>query len=238
MKDAYYFPHDANARHDLKMTKLRRKHGMAGVGVFWCIIEMLRETSDYSLNTSDIDDISYELQCDTVIIDELFTCKLLIKEGEKFFSNSLNARMKNLDAIKQKRSDAGQKGGRATAELQQNISNAIAMPQQSESNVVANDKQIAASKEKKRKEKESKEKNLQKPASPTVPEIPFPADENEVKKFFHKSGYNLQPAREFYALYSQSEWKDRNGKPITNWHEHAKKQWFTEKNKNKPSITR
>lgn len=43
MKDTYYFSHDYNARNDPKLINLQIKHGMEGVGCYWCIVEMLYE---------------------------------------------------------------------------------------------------------------------------------------------------------------------------------------------------
>jgi len=67
-KDAYYFSHDSNARNDPRMIKLRRMGGLETVGLFWCVIEMLRESENYQLPVDTIDDICYELRCGT---DEL-----------------------------------------------------------------------------------------------------------------------------------------------------------------------
>ena len=46
-KDAYYFPHDSNARHDPKIVAMTAVYGMAGYGYYWAIIEILREQKDY-----------------------------------------------------------------------------------------------------------------------------------------------------------------------------------------------
>ena len=42
MKDVGYFSHDSNAHRDYKMVKLRTKLGWGGYGLFWAIIENLR----------------------------------------------------------------------------------------------------------------------------------------------------------------------------------------------------
>jgi hypothetical protein len=34
MKDAYYFPHDSNARMDIRIVELRDAHGWAGYGIY------------------------------------------------------------------------------------------------------------------------------------------------------------------------------------------------------------
>jgi hypothetical protein len=46
-KDAYYFPHDSNAHQDPKIISLRVKGGFEAVGIYWTIIEILRESSNY-----------------------------------------------------------------------------------------------------------------------------------------------------------------------------------------------
>ena len=76
-KDAYYFSHDSNSRNDLKMVKLRRLAGMEGIGVFWCVIEMLREADNYELPTDTIEDICYDLRVETETFDILFSVELL-----------------------------------------------------------------------------------------------------------------------------------------------------------------
>ena len=42
-KDAYYFSHDSSASRDIKMLKIKYIYGWEGVGLFWGIIETLRE---------------------------------------------------------------------------------------------------------------------------------------------------------------------------------------------------
>ena len=110
MKDAYYFSHDSNARNDLKIVKLKRLCGLEGLGLFWCVIEMLREAEKYELPIDDIEDICYELRCEVKIFDTLFNCGLLVNGKDIFYSKSLKIRMLHLDKIRQKRKEAGAKG--------------------------------------------------------------------------------------------------------------------------------
>jgi len=42
-KDAYYFSHDSNARHDPNICEMRLNYGMEGYGLYWVMIEMMRE---------------------------------------------------------------------------------------------------------------------------------------------------------------------------------------------------
>ena len=48
-KEAYYFSHDANARNDIKIKAMMSRYGYEGYGMYWAIVEMLRETKDYEL---------------------------------------------------------------------------------------------------------------------------------------------------------------------------------------------
>lgn len=110
MKDAYYFSHDSNARNDLKMLKLRRLHGIEGYGLFFCVIEMLRETNGYKLNLSVIPEICFDLRVDENVFEGLFESGLLQKNGEYFYSDSLLKRMEIREEIREKRSASGKLG--------------------------------------------------------------------------------------------------------------------------------
>lgn len=49
-KEAYYFSHDSNARHDPKITAMRGVYGSEGYAWFFMFIEMMRETDGYKLD--------------------------------------------------------------------------------------------------------------------------------------------------------------------------------------------
>ena len=133
-KDAYYFSHDSNARNDLKMIKLRRKLGLKGVGLFWCVIEILRETETYSISIDEIEDICFDLRCEVEDFEILFDCDLLKKNNDLFISESLCERMEKLDEIKEKRRIAGAKGGKRKASAKQLQSNKSKVKQSKEEN--------------------------------------------------------------------------------------------------------
>jgi hypothetical protein len=46
-KDAYYFPHDSNAKDDPKLTLVIDQLGLEGYGIFFILIELLREQPEY-----------------------------------------------------------------------------------------------------------------------------------------------------------------------------------------------
>lgn len=109
-KQTFYFSHDSNARNDIKMVKLRRRHGMAGYGVYWCIIEMLRDTSTFKMSESDIEDIAFEVgQPVDMVNSVIHDFGLFATESACFFSERLQRSMSQYVAKKQAQSRGGKK---------------------------------------------------------------------------------------------------------------------------------
>jgi hypothetical protein len=111
-KESFYFSHDCGACRDLKIIKLRRKFGWEGYGVFWAVIEALRETSNYEISLEDVDDLIFEFGFKREIFDFLFKCGLLTKDGDVFYSDSLKRRMELKESRIKTNRENGQKGGR------------------------------------------------------------------------------------------------------------------------------
>lgn len=155
-KDAYYFSHDSNARQDVKILKLRIKHGWAGYGLYWGIIEALRDQNGYSFSANEPELISLAIGCTMEdLLPVLETCLevgLLMEKNGYIYSPSLKRRMEHMDEIRKKRQAAGEKGGKAK-QSESKI----------EANVQANTKQDLSMKGNKRKESKvnkEKEKDL------------------------------------------------------------------------------
>ena len=132
MKDAYYFSHDSNARNDQRLIKVRMKYGMEGYGIYFGIIEIMREQEDYSIGESDIESVAYDLRSEKEMVqDILYNHRLfeigrdIDKEEAYFFSKSLKRRMEKLDLIKQKRAEAGRKGGKVKPSVNQMLNNSL-----------------------------------------------------------------------------------------------------------------
>ena len=117
MKDAYYFSHDSNARNDQRLMKVRMKYGMEGYGIYFGIIEILREQAEYTLAFNDLESISFDLRVDLEKIEDVVSnYDLFVIDGHSmFYSKSLKKRMEKLDLIKQKRAEAGAIGGKSKA---------------------------------------------------------------------------------------------------------------------------
>ena len=109
MKDAYYFPHDSNSKNDPKIIKLLQKHDWYGYGLYWALIEMLRENEKYELQ-KEYDVYAYALRTDSKIIKSVIEDFDLFKiDGEKFYSQSLKNRMEKFDKKKEQARKAAMK---------------------------------------------------------------------------------------------------------------------------------
>lgn len=106
-KDAYYFSHDSNARLDDKIIALRMKHGWEGYGLFWALIEKLRDNSDYSC-IKDYNLIAFDLRTESQKIKSIIEDFDLFEFDENiFYSRSLTARMSPRDEAKKSASING-----------------------------------------------------------------------------------------------------------------------------------
>jgi len=107
MKDARYFTHDDNARNDPKIKALIKKYGMNGYGMFWVIIETMRENTGYKIPFKKyvIEALAEQMQCNAdkvndFIKDCIDEFELFIKEDTFFYSESLITRMAKLDNLR------------------------------------------------------------------------------------------------------------------------------------------
>lgn len=105
-----YFPHDSNARNSEKMVELRMQHGAAGYGVYFMLIERLREAADYSC-VVNYNSIAFDLRVSAELIKSVLRDFRLFAffqtdEGERFYSESLRQRMKPMDEMRVQRRNA------------------------------------------------------------------------------------------------------------------------------------
>ena len=108
MKDAYYFSHDSNARHDPKILAMKSVYGYQGYGWYWAIIEMMREQESYKLPLSGkykFDGFAMQLNCkpeeaEKFINDCINEFDLLKSDNEYLWSESLITRMNKYQHIK------------------------------------------------------------------------------------------------------------------------------------------
>jgi hypothetical protein len=92
-KETFYFSHDYNARTDRKLVNVIMKHGMTGIGTYWCLIEMLYEEGGYL--PLEYERITFELRTEiNVIQDVIDNFELFKNDGVKFWSNAVLERLK------------------------------------------------------------------------------------------------------------------------------------------------
>ena len=131
MKDAYYFSHDSNARNDQRLMKVRMKYGPEGYGIYFMIIEILRDTENYTLHMDDIESICFDLRAEkNKVLDILKNYELFGFHDDYFCSKSLSRRMEKLDNIKEKRRESGKLGGKAKANTKQVLSKSLTSAKQ------------------------------------------------------------------------------------------------------------
>lgn len=113
MKDAYYFKHDCNARHDPKIKSLIKRYGIEGYGRYWILIEMLREETTYKLEDKIFiwEALAEQMHCEVdkvkkFVHDCTVDFELFVKEDGYFYSPSLLSRMLKLDEVRLKRQSA------------------------------------------------------------------------------------------------------------------------------------
>lgn len=110
-----YFPHDSNARNDERLVNVRMKHGPAGYGVYFMLVERLREDPEY-MSVVDYNLIAYDLRIDASLAKSiirdfgLFAFTVDPERGECFYSESLRQRMARKDEITAKRKAASALG--------------------------------------------------------------------------------------------------------------------------------
>ena len=163
-----YFSHDSNARNSDKLIRLRMRHKAAGYGVYFMILERLREEPGY-MSVKDYNMIAFDLREDASLIKSVvedFGLFVFTEDGKYFYSESFSRRMGIKDDEKAKRSEAGKKGmARRWANAEKSAENpsenntVITMLSENDNNSVTTVENSITSKVKKSKVKNNKEKS-------------------------------------------------------------------------------
>ena len=114
-KDAYWFKHDSTAGRGLRMRKMAHIYGHWGKGIYWDVIEILRDQSNYCF---DSDDSSLQMLADLIgckdeskFLSWFRDCirfELFLIQDNKFFSEVM---CENMEVWETKKGNGG-KGGR------------------------------------------------------------------------------------------------------------------------------
>ena len=110
-RTASYFSHDSNARNSDRLIKVRMKYGALGYGVYFMILERLRDDPRY-MSVRDYNMIAFDLRVDSSVIKSVvedFGLFVFTEDGEYFYSEGFMRRMDLKDNERQKRSAAGKR---------------------------------------------------------------------------------------------------------------------------------
>lgn len=195
MKDAFYFSHDSNARHDTKIGAMRSVYGMEGYGWYWVLIEMMREQETYRLRISgkyDYKVLAKQMECEPDAAAQFvhdcineFTGEeggLFLTDGDFIWSESLNRRMEKKEA----RSENAKKAAQAR------WGDAPAMQEQCNSNAIKERKEKKEIKESSNKEKDSPApsnddfKRIFKLYSQNISAVPGTMEIEAIKEWFNQ----------------------------------------------------
>ena len=135
MSKEAYFSHDSNARNDGKIIALRMKHGMEGYGIYFGILERLRENSDYT-STTNYDIIAFDLRVDSKKVRSIvedFGLFVISEDGSYFYSESFTNRMKPLEEKREKCRMAGKESGKSRSKGNAKVSSSETVNVENES---------------------------------------------------------------------------------------------------------
>ncbi len=146
-KDVYYFSHDTNARNDVKILKLRSgRNGAAKYGIYWMILELMRESSDISL-PKDYKSLAWNLRCPVKLVQSVVEDYNLFTFSDTnlhFFSKRLQTSAILFQTKSQKAKDSANSRWQKHSNSKNSASerNANAMQSQSVGNAIKEIKKI------------------------------------------------------------------------------------------------
>lgn len=187
-----YFSHDFFARNDPKLQEVLLEHGVAGIGIYWCLVEHLYEQGGTLLLTS-CRSIAFALHVDSNIVESVVrNFNLFQDDGERFWSTSVNERIGIRNEISEKRKLAALKRWESTKHKQEQCK------------CIANAEQDYAIKENKIKEKDIIKEENKEERSKTAKRFSPPSLE-EVQAYIQEKGYTVD-AEAFIAHYTSNGW--------------------------------
>lgn len=185
-----YFSHDYNARNDLNMKKLFMGEGLSGIGLYWCLVEMLYEKNGY-IDLDYIPIIAFDLRTTEEQVNNVIDkYNLFCKNDTHFFSNSV---LKRLD-LRNEKSEKAKKSANAR------WNNANTMRTHNDSNAI--------------KEKESKVNKIKDKEKESIEKETTPFEHFVEKWHINCDNYNGNFAEMDFDLldkaFSESKWLQEN----------------------------
>jgi len=112
-KDAYYFPHFSNARHDRKLKRVIKEFGIEGYGIYFMLLEVLRDQPEMKYPLSDIDLLADEFRTSEPKVKTIIANYGLFEVDKlsMFFSPKLEEYLEPYFKMKKQRIEAGKASG-------------------------------------------------------------------------------------------------------------------------------
>ena len=106
-----YFPHDINARKDIKVIRMRMTLGAGAYECLQILYEMLAAEPSHTL-PCDYEAIAYEEHLDAEMLRRVVTDfdLFVVTDDGYFYSRRMSEQFEAIDNAKQKKADAGRKG--------------------------------------------------------------------------------------------------------------------------------
>ena len=205
-RENVYFSHDANAMNDPKCMMLITQLGMEGYGIFWGLVELLRQQPNYRMSLSLVPSIAARFMVSSQKIETVIRSYDLFKiEDEQFFfSQSLRDRMEILDKRRVAAKIANEVRWGKIKSLPENIrSDSERNPIGFQSESDRNPSKVKKSKDKTEKEREKKEK--EDPTSSSQSRRFVAPSLQEVENYIIEKGYHVN-AKRFIAFYESKGW--------------------------------
>jgi hypothetical protein len=240
-KDAFYFPHFSNARNDRKLRRLRKELGVEGYGIYFMILEVLRDQQEFSYPMDDIDLLADEFQTSDQKV-RVVVCNyglFQVNENEFFFSPNFIKYLNPYLERKEQNRINGIKGNL----IKYNYATKDELSGMSVDEILAlNDNKPAfvggeSGGESQGDRKESKGKEIKeskiKERKEYIPTL------SEVQEYFESNGYSSQLGERAFNMYntsiednpSRKYWRDSRDNPIKNWKLKMQSVWFKPENK-------
>jgi hypothetical protein len=191
---------------DEKTLELRSLYGWEGYGIYWAIIETLRDQDGYAFSLSKLGGLAVLLGKDREwtekFVSDSIALGLFKSDGEVFYSQSLRDRMHEWDMMRERNSKAAGKSWESRR-------NADAMQVHSECKADAMPIRL----DKIRVEDNKKDRE----ATPPPATKARPLDSIEATAYFLDIGLDVHEAEKFFDHFTANGWVQGRGKPIKDW---------------------
>ena len=231
MRNTSYFSHDSNARNDEKILAVRMKFGMEGYGIYFAILERLRDSADY-MSIRDYNVIAFDFRVSAEKVKSIvedFGLFVFTEDCKYFYSESFLQRMKLKDLKSEKARESANLRWKKETEMRTQC-------ERIEEECEGNASKVKESKEIKVNNiiKEEERPKTKKPSKAQTEKRFVPPSLEEVEKYVLEKNYKNVDAQTFINYYESVGWFVGK-KKMVNWRA-AVASWET-RNKNSSPPT-